>query len=143
MATEQTSANPRIELSVISRPALKGGTTPGHIMVAVAIAGVGEQAWGFYRDGIQDEIAKGGWIRYTSSTVIQITGGQYRTLVQAIETYRKQHKYGLLTTNCRHFVSTVLQQSGIEVPEKHLWPNDEGKAFMKMYGEGWGSCLAD
>jgi hypothetical protein len=133
----------RIELAVMSRPAFGGGATPGHIMIAVAIAGVGEKAWGFYPSGIKDEIVEGRWIRYTSSVVIPISTAQYSALTQAITSYRERIPYHLLSTNCRHFVMTVLRQSGIEVPPATLWPNDEGKAFMKMYGETWGSCLGE
>ena len=133
----------RIELVVMSRPALDGHVTPGHIMVAVSIAGVGEQAWGFYPDGVKNEIIKGGWNRYTSSVVIPINSVQYRALVKAIDQYAAKNTYSLMSTNCRDFVMTVLRSAGIKVPADKLWPNDEGKQFMKLYGEGWGSCLAE
>ena len=40
------SKPPLTELVVMSRPAVVGQATPGHIMIAVSRAGVGEQAWG-------------------------------------------------------------------------------------------------
>ena len=139
--TQSTPANPAIEVAVMSRPALDG-LTPGHIMVAVAIAGVGEQAWGFYPEGIKDEILVGGWQRYTSSSVIRISSAQYLLLLQAIDDYKKKNSYHLFGTNCRDFVVTVLKQAGITVDSQTLWPNDQGKQYMKKYGESWGQCLA-
>jgi hypothetical protein len=146
--TSLPGKTPRIELAVMSRPALKGTSfsqtlTPGHIMIAVSVAGVGEEAWGFYNEKpyLKDEILVGQWHRYTTSSVIPITGQQYRALKAAIAGYQKSHDYGLLSTNCRHFVTTVLAQAGIRVPEETLWPSDQGKLFMKMYGESWGQCL--
>jgi hypothetical protein len=125
----------------MSRPALDG-FTPGHIMIVLAIAGMGEKAWGFYPEGIKDEIAVGGWHRYTSSTVLRLQECQYRLLLKAIDEYKTKNSYSLFGTNCRHFVVTVLRQAGIEVKEETLWPNDQGKQYMKMYGESWGRCLA-
>jgi len=140
--SNESKGSPRTELVVMSRPAMQG-ITLGHIMIAVSRAGEGEQAWGFYPDGVKDEILAGGWHRYTSSTVIQLNEGQYKSLLAAINNYRSSKKYELLTSNCKHFVITVLMHAGIQVPEDTLFPNDQGKAFMKMYGEGWGSCLAE
>lgn len=142
MADDFSPVNPRIELVVMSRPALDG-FTPGHIMLATAVAGVGEKAWGFYPDGVKDEIVVGGWHRYVSSVVIPIDAKQYAHLLQTVERYRKTKKYQLLGTNCRHFVMTMLSEIGIDVPVDTLWPNDQGKQFMKKYGERWGQCLAE
>jgi len=136
-----TPANSRIELVVMSRPAVDG-FTPGHIMLATSVAGVGEQAWGFYPEGVKDEIIQGGWQRYTNSVVIPITQAQYSQLLLTIENYKKSNSYGLFGTNCRHFVMTVLRAIDVQVPEDKLWPNDQGKQFVKMYGEKWGQCLA-
>ena len=127
-----------IELAIMSRPALDGATA-GHIMIAVAIAGLGEKAWGFYPDGIKDEIIVGGWHRYTSSTVIRLSESQYLLLLIAIGDFKK--KYSLFSNNCIKFVVTVLGQAHIKVDEEKLWPNDQGKQFMKQYGEQWGRCL--
>jgi hypothetical protein len=136
------SKPPLTELVVMSRPASIGQTTPGHIMIAVSRAGIGEQAWGFYPSGIRDEIQVGGWQRYTNSSVIRITETQYWHLLAAIGEYKKGHSYHLFSSNCRHFVVTVLRQAGIAVTEETLWPNDQGKMYMKRYGEGWGRCLS-
>lgn len=138
MATKANSQP--IELVVMSRPALQG-LTPGHIMLAVSVPGGGEQAWGFYPDGIKDEIRTGGWHRYTSSVVIPISAAQHRQLLQSIASYRRTHDYKLLSTNCRHFVVSMLLSLGIQVGQHQLWPNDQGKLLMKQHGERWGSCL--
>ena len=140
-SVENFTPAPRIELVVMSRPALDG-FTPGHIMLATSVAGVGEQAWGFYSEGVKDEIVVGGWQRYTNSIVIEITQAQYAQLLQSIEQYKRATTYSLLGTNCRHFVMTLLRSIGVNVPEDTLWPNDEGKQLVKMYGESWGRCLA-
>lgn len=140
-SADSTVDDPEIELVVMSRPA-GDGVTPGHIMLATAVAGVGEKAWGFYSEGVKDEIVKGGWHRYTNSVVISISQSQYMQLVQAIEAYKKTNTYHLTSTNCIHFVRTMLQSIGVKVPADQLWPNDEGKQFVKMYGERWGQCLA-
>jgi hypothetical protein len=136
------SKPPLTELVVMSRPAVVGQATPGHIMLAVSRAGVGEQAWGFYPGGIKDEIQVGGWQRYTTSSVIRITETQYSQLLAAIADYKKGNTYHLFSSNCRHFVVTVLRQASIPVDEDTLWPNDQGKMVVKQYGEGWGRCLS-
>lgn len=130
----------RIELAIMSRPALDG-FTPGHIMLAIASSGIGEEAWGFYPEGVKDEVQVGGWQRYTSSTVMPISYAQYQHLKKAIENYKKTNTYQLFGTNCRHFVVTVLREVGIAMEEETLWPNDQGKQYVRMYGEGWGQCL--
>jgi hypothetical protein len=132
---------PRIELVVMSRPALDG-FTPGHIMVAVSHSKKGEQAWGFYPDGVQDEIIMGGWQRYTRSSVIKINEMEYYQLLAAIEKFKKTNEYNLFRNNCISFVNAVLKRAGIDVPEQTFWPDSQGKQYIKKHGEAWGKCLS-
>lgn len=131
----------RRELVIMTRPAALGDFTPGHAMIAVSTAGVGEEAWGFYPDGVKDEIGIGGWERYNHSTVVDINPVQYVALKGAIEQWRNR-SYILVYRDCTDFVISVCRQAGITVPRDALWPSNVGKRFVKLHGEGWGQCLA-
>ena len=132
------------ELVIMSRPAKLKERTPGHIMVAVSTPGGKVEAWGFYPNGVRDEVVEGKWHRYTRSTVIQINERQYRALKAAIGRWRKtlDKEYTLALLDCTSFVWFVVRAAGVGVPEDQAWPDDLGNEFMKMHGESWGRCLA-
>lgn len=128
------------ELVFMTRPAGLRDRTPGHAMVAVSSAGVGEEAWGFYPDGVRDEIAVGGWQRYTASSVIPINAQQYAALKAEISLWRNK-AYVLGFRDCTDFALSVCEKAGIRIPSDSLFPGNVGAAFMKMHGESWGQCL--
>lgn len=129
------------ELVVMTRPAVVRELTPGHAMIAISSAGIGEEAWGFYKNGIRDEIFEGGWHRYTRSTVIEINDTQYAALKAEIATW-KSAKYWLGYRDCTDFALAVCQKAGIRVPADSLFPGNLGDAFIKLHGESWGRCLS-
>ena len=51
------------ELVIMTRPAVVSQRTPGHATIAVSAAGIGEESWGFYPNGVRHEILERGWGR--------------------------------------------------------------------------------
>ena len=128
------------ELAVMTRRLNVKESTPGHAMIAVSTAGVGEEAWGFYATGVKDEILQGGWHRYNRSAVIPITEAQYRALTAEIERWKKKG-YFLAFRDCTDFALAVMNAAKIPIPSDSLWPGNLGKDMEALHGAGGGRCL--
>ncbi len=131
---------PYRELVVMTRPASILNLTPGHAMIAVSTAGVGEEAWGFYPDGVRDEILVGGWGRYNRSSVVTISDGQYKALKLEIEKWRKKG-YIIAIRDCTDFALAVMKAAKIPVPGDSAWPDNLGNDIEALNGKGGGRCL--
>ncbi|HNC04376.1 MAG TPA: hypothetical protein PLY05_13620 [Agitococcus sp.] len=131
------------ELVVMTRPVKLTERTPGHAMVAISIAGVGEEAWGFYPKGVKDEIAEGGWHRYNRQSVIPISKKQYTDMKTEIEKW-KSKDYIMGYRDCTDFALAVLKAANISVPKDSIatLPDDFGADIVSLNGGGGGRCLA-
>lgn len=128
------------ELVIMTRPAVVSQGTPGHAMIAVSTAGQGEEAWGFYPDGVQDEIVKGGWGRYTRSAVVVISEQQYRALRAEIDRWQGQ-AYIMVIRDCTDFALAVLRAARIPIPPDSAWPDNLGADIQALHGRAGGRCL--
>jgi hypothetical protein len=133
-------SDPYRELVVMTRPLNFEERTPGHAMIAVSTAGVGEEAWGFYPTGVEEEILKGGWHRYNRSSVIPISETQYKALKGEIDRW-KQRTYVPATNDCTDFALTVMSAAKIATPNDSLWPGNLGEDMEALHGAGGGRCL--
>jgi hypothetical protein len=104
-------------------------------MIAVSTAGIGEEAWGFYPTGVEDEILKGGWHRYNRSSVIPITETQYQALTAEIKRW-KTKGYLLAFRDCTDFVLSVMSAAKIATPNDSLWPGNLGQDMEALQGIG-------
>jgi len=128
------------ELVVMTRPAVFSQKTPGHAMIAISTAGAGEEAWGFYPDGIRDEIVQGGWGRYTRSSLVPISDSQYRALKREIEAWRNK-SYLIAIRDCTDFALALLRAAKIAIPSDSAWPDNLGKDIEALHGRAGGRCL--
>ena len=131
---------PYRELVVMTRPASILDRTPGHAMIAVSTAGIGEEAWGFYPDGVRDELLEGGWGRYNRSSVVAISEGQYNALKSEIAKWAKKG-YVIALRDCTDFALAVMRAAKIPVPGDSAWPDSLGKDIEALNGKGGGRCL--
>lgn len=81
---------PYSELVVMTRSLNIVDRTPGHAMLAVSTEGQQAEAWGFYPNGVKIEVVVGGWERYNRSSVIAISGTQYRNLKAEIKRWKQK-----------------------------------------------------
>ena len=109
-------------------------------MIAVSTAGVGEEAWGFYPNGIHDEILEGGWGRYTRSSVVSISSLQYRRLKAEITAW-KTKSYLIAVRDCTDFALALMRAAQIPTPSDSAWPDNLGKDIQTMHGRAGGQCL--
>ena len=131
---------PYRELVVMTRPLNYSERTPGHAMIAVATAGVGEEAWGFYQSGVEDEILMGGWHHYNRSSVIPILDSQYNSLKREIGRWRGR-TYRVTYRDCTDFVISVMSAARIPTPDDSLWPGNLGQDVEALNGAGGGRCI--
>ncbi len=124
----------------MTRPLNYQERTPGHAMIAVSTAGVGEEAWGFYPTGVEDEILKGGWHRYNTSSVIPISETQYNALKAEIDLWKKKSYIGAIQ-DCTDFALAVMAAAKIPTPRDSLWPGNLGDDIEALHGVGGGRCL--
>ncbi len=138
------------ELVVMTRPKnlISPDPTPGHAMIAISTEGGGVEAWGFYLDAnekgeyVRDEIEKGGWGRYTTSSVVSISPEQYSNILKEIEKWRKK-KYYLALRDCTDFALAVLKAANITTPTDALWPGNLGSRITRMHGTQGGRCIGN
>lgn len=136
------------ELVVMTRPKklLSYDPSPGHAMIAVSTEGGKVEAWGFYntadKDGIyvRDEIEKGGWGRYTTSSVLNISPIQYQNIISEVQKW-KSKKYILTHRDCTDFVLAILESANIPTPKDSLWPGNLGDDITEMHGSQGGRCV--
>lgn len=138
-------SGPYRELAVMTRPLALSQGTPGHAMIAVSTAGQGEEAWGFYTDGVRDEILEGGWHRYNTSSVIPISDAQYQALKAELKKWDKKQgggkTYILTMRDCTDFALSVMKAAKIPTPADSLWPGNLGDDLTKLHGTQGGRCL--
>ena len=139
------------ELVVMTRPlqlSLDNNASPGHAMIAISTEGHGVEAWGFYLDTehngihVRDEIEKGQWGRYDTSSVIPISSRQYQSIIREIERWKKK-KYILAIRDCTDFVLAMLKAAEIAAPRDTLWPSNLGDRMTGMHGAGGGRCIGN
>jgi hypothetical protein len=124
----------------MTRPLNLSERTPGHAMIAVSTAGAGEEAWGFYPNGVQDEVLKGGWHRYNTSSVIPISQAQYVALKNEIGVWKKK-RYVIGVADCTDFALSVMSAAKIPIPSDSLWPGNLGEDMDALHGSSGGRCL--
>lgn len=128
------------ELVIMTRPAVMSQGTPGHAMIAISTAGRGEEAWGFYPDGVRDELAVGGWGRYSRSSVVQISEVQYQDLKTEIAGWRRK-SYVFAVRDCTDFALALMRAAKIRTPRDSAWPDNLGKDIQALHGRAGGRCL--
>lgn len=128
------------ELVIMTRPLNFSERTPGHAMIAVSTAGQGEEAWGFYPTGVEDEILKGGWHRYNRSSVVPISESQYLALKAEISGWKRKAYIGVIR-DCTDFAIAIMKAVKIPTPKDSLWPGNMGEDVEALNGKGGGRCL--
>lgn len=128
------------ELVIMTRPAVLSQGTPGHAMISVATAGRGEEAWGFYGDGIRDEVNEGGWGRYSRSSVVKISEAQYQKLTLEVAAWRRK-SYVFTIRDCTNFALALMTAAKIPTPSDSAWPDTLGKDVEALHGRAGGRCL--
>lgn len=136
------------ELVVMTRPKklISFDPTPGYAMIAVSTEGGKVEAWGFYKDAdekgiyVRDEIEKGRWGRYTTSSVISISPSQYQNIIAEVNRW-KGKKYILTTRDCTDFALALLKSANIATPTDSLWPGNLGDDITKIHGTQGGRCI--
>jgi hypothetical protein len=109
-------------------------------MISVATAGQGEEAWGFYPDGIKDEVIAGGWVRYSRSSVVTISDAQYQMLKLEVAAWKKK-SYVFAIRDCTDFALALMRAANIPTPSDSAWPDNLGKDVEAMHGRAGGRCL--
>ncbi len=135
------------QLIVLTRPACAKTIKPGHAMIAIGDNRYPEykkarclEAWGFYPDGIRDELAQDNLHLYTRSVVIPITSEQYRKIRKAVEDWKLTDPNWILGfRDCTDFVQKMLASIGIHI-EDYLWPDNFGLSLESRFGSKWGHC---
>lgn len=128
------------ELGILSRPASIFSLTPGHVMVTISSPGRGEEAFGFYPDGVRDEFTQAPLGTYTTVAVVRIDEAQYRAIKQRIEDWRDTG-YVLGIRDCTDFVGSVLESARLAPVADAIWPATYGERSEQVFGRGGVRCL--
>lgn len=117
--------------------------TPGHALIALSRNGCDMaecclEAWGFYPEGVVDELGNDDFYVYDRSVAFPITDTQ-RQLVEAEVARWRSETYILGIRDCTDFVVAVLAAAGIRIVDK-LFPGDFGAGLELQFGRRMGVC---
>lgn len=129
------------ELGILTRPARLNPISPGHAMITISSAGVGEEAWGLNPSGVTNEFEKGNLGDYNRVAIVPITESQYQSIKERIKFWQGQ-SYFLILRDCTSFVHDVLTHAGLNPPSDSLWPSNLGRSVERQYGTGGVRCIS-
>lgn len=139
--------SPYRELAILTRPASVREGTPGHALITLNTAGSGEEGWGYYPDGLLDELEPNRLTelgRYTRVVVVRnLTEDQYAAIRATVSEWRESpERYKIGLRDCTGFVTQVMRAAGLREQDRStLWPDTVGSDLERHYGTGGVRCL--